>query len=147
MDTSLFAPWRSTASALNASTLLLRLIFGGLMIPHGYAKLTHFAEYQNDFMNLLGLGTAVSLSLAIVAEFGCSILLVLGLFTRLALVPLIVTTLVIVFGAHGGEILGDGEHGFLYLGVYLSLLLTGPGQYSVDQRLFGRSASANRRFV
>lgn len=147
MNTLLFAPWRSAASALNASTLLLRLIFGGLMIPHGYAKLTHFAEYQSNFMNLLGLGTAVSLSLAIFAELGCSILLVLGLFTRPALVPLVITALVIVFMAHGGEIMGDGEHGFLYLGVYLSLLLTGPGQYSIDQLLFGRSASIDRRFM
>lgn len=147
MNTFLFAPWRSVSSALNASTLLLRLIFGGLMIPHGYAKLTHFAEYQNDFLNLLGMGTTVSLGLAIFAELGCSILLVMGLLTRLALIPLIVTALVIVFSAHGGEILGDGEHGFLYLAVYVSLLLTGPGQYSVDQLLFGRSARADRRFV
>jgi putative oxidoreductase len=117
------------------------------MIPHGYAKLINFAEYQKDFLNLLGMGTNVSLGLAIFAELGCSVLLVLGLFTRLALIPLIVTALVIVFMAHGGDITGDGGHGFLYLAVYVSLLITGPGQYSLDQRLFGRSASAERRFV
>lgn len=147
MNTFLLPPWRSASSALSASALLLRLIFGGLMIPHGYAKLAHFTEYQSDFLNLLGLGTSVSLGLAIFAELGCSVLLVLGLLTRLALIPLIGTALVIVFMAHGGEILGDGEHGFLYLGVYIALLLTGPGQYSVDQLLFSRSAMADRRFV
>ncbi|WP_217371885.1 DoxX family protein [Spirosoma rhododendri] len=129
------------------STLLLRLVFGGLMIPHGYAKLTHFAEYQSDFLNLMGMGTNISLGLAIFAELGCSVLLVLGLLTRLALIPLIITALVIVFSAHEGQILGDGEHGFLYLAVYVSLLITGPGQYSIDQTLFGRSATADRRFV
>lgn len=145
MTRFLFAPWRAAPAALNAAALVLRLVFGGLMIPHGYAKLTNFADYQKDFMNLLGMGTSVSLSMAIFAELGCSILLVLGLFTRLALIPLIVTALVIVFIAHGGEILGDGEHGFLYLAVYVVLMLTGPGQYSLDSLLFGRSGASARR--
>lgn len=139
MNTPLVSPWQSASAALNWSALLLRLTFGILMIPHGYAKLVHFSEWQNEFMSFLGMSGAVSLSLAIFAELVCSAFLVLGLFTRLALVPLIITALVIVLVAHEGDIFGDAAAGFFYLVTYIVLLLIGPGQYSLDALLFGRS--------
>jgi putative oxidoreductase len=60
---------------------------------------------------------------------------VIGLFTRLALIPLIITTLVIVFVVHGNDPLGDKEHGILFLIPYLALLLAGPGKYAADRLL------------
>ena len=116
--------------------LLLRISAGALMIPHGYQKLIKFAEYQNDFMNFMGLGTSVSLSLTILAEFFCAILLVAGLLSRISLIPLIVVMLVAVFQAHQAEIFGDGEHAFLYLVAYLALFIAGPGKYSLDALIF-----------
>ncbi|QKZ13212.1 DoxX family protein [Spirosoma sp. KUDC1026] len=147
MNTSLVSPWPSASAALNGSSLLLRLTFGVLMIPHGYAKLVHFSEWQNEFMSFLGMSGAVSLSLAIFAELVCSVLLILGLFTRLALIPLIITTLVIVFSAHEGDIFGDAAPGFFYLTGYVVLLLVGPGRYSLDNLLFTRSTDSTKRLV
>ncbi len=122
-----------SATGLNFVTLLLRVVFGLLMmIPHGYAKLVNFDKIAPKFMNFMGLGQTASLGLVIFAEFFCSLALILGLFTRLALVPLIVAASVIVFRAHAGDILGEAEHGFLYLTVYFVLMVTGPGKYSVD---------------
>ena len=83
-------------------------------------------------MNFLGLGPAVSLALVVFAEFFCSILLVIGFMTRAALIPLIITMAVAVFSAHSGDIFGKGELAALYLVTYTSLLLTGPGRYSID---------------
>jgi putative oxidoreductase len=37
-----------------------------------------------------------------------------------------------IFKAHKGDILGEGEHAALYLTGYLVLLLLGPGKISVD---------------
>lgn len=122
--------------AVNSASLWLRLGLGLTMIPHGYEKLMHFHEQQADFLNLFGLGNTVSLTLAIGAEFFCSILLMLGLLTRLVLVPLICTALVIVFIAHEGDILGDGSAGTLFLIGYITSLLLGAGKYSLDALLF-----------
>ncbi|MBN8822773.1 MULTISPECIES: DoxX family protein [unclassified Spirosoma] len=121
-----------TSWKVNSATLWLRLGLGIAMIPHGYDKLTHFADYQGSFMSFLGLSHSVSLALAIGAEFFCSILLMLGLLTRPALIPLIITAIVIVFVAHEGDIAGDGSAGFLLLVGYLTCLLLGPGAFSLD---------------
>lgn len=123
---------------VNSAGLWLRLGLGIAMIPHGYEKLVHFNEQQADFLDLFGLGSTVSLALAIGAEFFCSILLMLGLLTRLILIPLIITALVIVFMAHEGDIVGDGSAGFLLLIGYTASLLLGAGDYSLDALIIKR---------
>lgn len=118
---------------MHVGLLLVRLSAGILMMPHGYKKLLHFAERKDKFMDFLGLGSTLSLALVIFAEFFCSILLAAGLLTRLVVIPLIIAMVVVVFKAHNGELFGDGETGFLYLTMYTLLLLTGPGEYSLDR--------------
>lgn len=124
-----------SAGAFSTAMLVLRLGLGILMLMHGYDKLVHFAKYQNDFMNFLGIGSTMSLALVVFAEFFCSLFLILGLFTRLATIPLIIATCVMVFKVHKGEIFGDGEHAALYLIGYIVLLLVGPGKASVDNMI------------
>jgi putative oxidoreductase len=119
-------------AAFNLATLLLRLGMGGLMIPHGYDKLVHFNQYREKFINFLGIGTTLSLVLVIFAEFFCAMFLVMGLFTRIVLIPMIIGISVALFKAHNGEIFGKGEHAGLFLFGFLALLLLGPGKISVD---------------
>jgi putative oxidoreductase len=128
-------------SKVSAALLILRVLAAIIMIPHGYGKLTHYSEIQEKFMDFMGLGKSVSLGLVIFAEFFCSILLAAGLFTRFALIPLVIAMLVAIFHAHNGEIFGDGEHAFLYLVIYMALLVAGPGRYSADHYIFNRGKS------
>ncbi len=121
-----------SAGAFNAAMLVLRLGVGILMMVHGYDKLVHFSEYQGKFMNFLGIGTTMSLALVVFAEFFCSLFLILGLFTRLSAIPLIVTMCVALFKAHNADFTGDGEVATIYLTAYLVLLFVGPGKISVD---------------
>lgn len=123
---------RYSEGAFNTAMLLLRLFAGILMMYHGYDKLVQFGERHDQFMNFLGLGSTVSYTLVVFAEFFCSLFIVLGLFTRLAAIPLIITMGVALFKAHNGEIFGDGEMSALFLGCYLVILLLGPGKISVD---------------
>jgi putative oxidoreductase len=124
-----------SAAAVSTAMLLLRLSVGILMLLHGYDKLIHFSTKQNIFMNFLGIGSTMSLALVVFAEFFCSLFLILGLFTRLATIPLIITTCVIIFKVNNGHVFKDFENAPLYLTGYLVLLLLGPGRVSVDSMI------------
>lgn len=86
-----------------------------------------------QFGDPYGLGAEVSLVLAAFAEGICSILVILGLGTRLAVIPLIFTMVTVVFVVHGNDPFGRQELPLLYLLVYITLLITGAGKYSIDQ--------------
>jgi putative oxidoreductase len=126
----------STGYSDNLITLalfILRLTMGGLIIPHGYQKLMRFSARSSTFTDPFHIGHSTSMALVIFAEFFCGIFIVMGLFTRLACIPLIIGMSVVVFHAHNGEIFGEGEHGALFLGGFLALLFTGPGKFSLDK--------------
>jgi putative oxidoreductase len=131
----LFSTYYS-AGAFSAAMLILRLSFGIFMAHIGYQKLVNFGAMQHEFMNFMGLGSSVSLALCIFAEFFCSIFLILGLFTRLSTIPLIITMCVIIFQANKGVVLeGGGNIAALYLTGYIVLLFVGPGRVSVDSMI------------
>ena len=121
-----------SAGAFNAGMLILRLAMGGLLLPHGYDKLVNFAEYKGKFINFLGIGQGVSLGLTVFAEFFCSALVVLGLFTRFAAIPPFIAMMVAVIEAHHWKIFGEGEHAALVAAGFFVILLLGPGRISVD---------------
>jgi putative oxidoreductase len=107
------------------------------MIPHGYKKLLSFATKSSGFSDPFHIGGPASMSLTIFAEFFCAILIVVGLMTRLACIPLVIAMSVALFYSHHGELFGDGEHAALYLAGYIALLFTGPGKISLD-RMIGK---------
>lgn len=111
--------------------LVLRVGFAMLMIPHGWAKFIKFEDLQTKFMDFMGLGPSISLSLVICSELICSLLLGLGLLTRWATIPLVITALVIL-SAHNWDVFGESELGTAYLIAYVAILFLGPGKYSLD---------------
>lgn len=120
--------------------LVLRVTLAIFMMVHGWAKLQGFEQMSGSFPDPLGLGSSLSLSLAIAAELGCSLLLLVGALTPLALVPLAFTMLVAGFLIHGADPWAKKELAFMYLSGYIALLFSGPGRYSVDYKLFGSNA-------
>jgi putative oxidoreductase len=116
--------------------LILRVGIGLLMLRHGMDKLTHFNEYKG--MSVL-FGSPTDMILVIFAEFFCSIFLVLGLFTRFAVIPLVITMAVAFFKTHHSLLSDDcklsGESALVYLLVYLTILFTGPGKFSIDRMI------------
>lgn len=123
--------------SVSFALLMLRLTAGGLMIQHGYDKLVKFAVMSKGFPDPFGVGSTASLTMTVFAEFFCAILVLVGLLTRLATVPLIIAMAVAVFYAHKGQVFGEGEHAALFLGAYITLLFAGPGKISMD-RLIGK---------
>ncbi len=119
-------------NAMQFGILIVRLATGSFMITHGYPKLVGFTTKVKTFPDPIGLGSEFALLLTIFAELLCSALLFLGLMTRLALIPLIITMAVVIFVIHAGEPFGKLELALLYLVAYLFLMLTGPGKFSLD---------------
>ena len=118
--------------------LILRLVVGVFMMTHGWAKLSNFAELSQQFPPMLGLSSPVALSLIIFAEFFCSIALIFGLLTRLAVIPLIIGMSVAVLVAHVGDPFSAREMPLLYLGIYFAIIVAGPGKIALDSLLYKR---------
>jgi len=120
-------------NAFNLASLLLRLTFGLIIcINHGFPKLMHFSNQQAIFFDPFHIGHRWSLILVLFAEIFCSLLLVLGLFTRVAALVLVINMAVAVFLFHKGQSLALHEPPLLYLTAFFSILLVGPGRFSVD---------------
>jgi len=125
---------RVSENALAFALLLLRLGVGSLMlVQHGFDKLTHFAQKAPRFADPFHIGSTTSLSLVIFAEFFCAAFVIIGLFTRLACIPLVIAMSVALFSAHKGDFFGRGEAAGLFMIVFLALLFTGPGKISLDR--------------
>ncbi len=121
------------------SALVLRVIFGSFMaFGHGLGKLQGYSERAESFSDPLGVGSPLSLALAIGAEFFCSLLLVLGLGTRFVVLPLIFTMIVAGFIIHGADPFGKKELAFVYLTAFTVILMLGPGRFSLDHLIAKR---------
>ena len=116
--------------------LLLRLVFGGLFIYTGFGKIEHYHQYLPMFKDYTGLGVQTSYNLVIFAEFFCGILVTIGLLTRLAVIPIIATMIVVLFVALKDKGFVDKQLPFLYLILALAIFILGSGKYSADALLF-----------
>jgi putative oxidoreductase len=117
--------------------LTLRIGFGGTMLwQHGWPKLMHFTERMDSFADPFGISSPVSLVLMLIAEVLCSALVVLGLWTRIACIPLIIAMGVIIFMIDRGRPLGESELALVYLVAFIVLLLTGSGRFAIDRLSF-----------
>lgn len=121
--------------------LILRVGFGCLMLVHGFQKVGKFSELTDKFPDPLGMGSQLSLISAIGSEVGCSILLIIGLGTRLAAIPLAFTMLVAWFIVHADDPWQKQELAAVYLTVYVCLIFTGGGKFSLDHLLFGKQST------
>lgn len=131
---------RVSDSALSTALLILRLGFGGIMaLDHGWAKLTTFNQTLAHFPGMFGMSPSVALSMTVFAEFFCAVFVVLGLFTRLACIPLIITMGVAFIKVHNMNYHsiqpGNGQMALLFLIAFIALLFTGPGKVSLDRAI------------
>lgn len=117
--------------------LILRAVGGAFMLTHGVGKFSNlFGDAPIEFLDPIGVGVTASLALAVFAEVICSILLIFGLATRLATIPLLITMLVAAFIAHANDGFGKQEMSLLYGTIYLAIAIAGAGKISIDNLLY-----------
>ena len=116
------------------SLLVLRMGVAALMLTHGWPKFMKVLTGNFTFGDPIGIGSMTSLVLAMLAEFVCSILILIGFQTRVAAIILMINMLVVTFFAHGADPFGKKEMPLLYFLVYFTLYFVGPGKHSIDGR-------------
>lgn len=117
----------------NVGLLILRVSTGLIMLfAHGWGKLINFSTIAPQFADPIGVGPTVSLALAVFAEVFCAVAVIIGLKTRWAVVPLVITMIVAVGIVHASDPWGKKELRIMYMISFLALFFTGPGKYSVD---------------
>lgn len=134
----IFNPGDYSNIALSA-LLLLRMIVGIFMLTHGIGK---FMMLVGDgpirFVDPIGLGVTASLILVVFAEVFCSIFLIVGVATRLAVIPLLVTMLVAALITHASDPFAKKELPLLYAAIFIVIALAGAGKYSIDSWIYKR---------
>lgn len=122
---------------INLTLLLLRVVAGIFMLTHGIGKFEQLmGESPIQFPDPIGVGSSVSLFLAVFAEVFCSLLLIFGLATRFSAAVLLITMLVASFVIHINDEFARQELPLLYATMFAILLLLGAGKFSVDQLIY-----------
>lgn len=117
--------------------LLFARIAGSLLLlhVHGLPKILH---YQNELAHIddpLRMGHTLTLWCALFAEVLCPVLIVLGLLTRLAALPVVFLLAVSMVLVHPEWSIAEGQFGWLLVIVFGTIALSGAGRYSVDAKL------------
>lgn len=129
---------------INSVLLLIRIAVGVFMLTHGWGKfLKLFGDEPIRFADPLGVGTTASLALAVFSEVFCSLFLIVGVATRFASIPLLITMLVAAFVVHGNDGFGKQELPLFYAVIYFSIAITGAGKFSVDNWLYKKYYDKN----
>ena len=121
---------------MDLAILLLRVFSGGFIMTHGTSKVMKILSGDLGFADPIGLGPETSLVLMAFAEALCGLLIILGLGTRWATIPLIIGIGVAALVHHAADPFSRKEMPLLYLIMFVVLLLTGGGRYSLDRSLF-----------
>ncbi len=125
-------PSKPDGTAMSLLILALRIVFGILLMSHGVQKWANFSAMSDSFPDPLGIGSQLSLILAIFGEMVCSIAFIFGFLYRLAMIPMIFTMCMAFFVIHANAPFATKELAFVYLAVFILLYITGPGKYSLD---------------
>jgi putative oxidoreductase len=119
--------------------LVARLTVGWVFMISGWGKLSNLPQVVENFAGWDIPFPGIMAPFVSAVEFGGGLLLLLGLFTRIAAAPLIVVMIVAIISAKRQDIdsldtlLGFEE--FSYMALFLWLAIAGPGLVSVDRLL------------
>ncbi|MBQ3324724.1 MAG: DoxX family protein [Muribaculaceae bacterium] len=124
----------------NLSRLFLRLFTGIMFLQMGVRQMTHIEEFANAAMGSMGLPSEGAIVAIVVVEIVCAVFIILGLFTRLALIPsigiMIYAETVMVaatsVSSAGQMFIFEPGYPIMFIGIFAYMLLAGPGKISLD---------------
>ncbi len=124
----------------NLSRLFLRLFTGLMFLQMGVRQMTHLGEFAHSATGAMGLANESTLVAIVVLEIVCAVFIILGLFTRLALIPSIgvmiyaetVMMSATSVSSAGQMFIFEPGYPIMFLGIFAYMLLAGPGKISLD---------------
>ncbi|MBD5251856.1 MAG: DoxX family protein [Bacteroides sp.] len=129
----------------NLARLFMRLFVGVMLLQFGIRHLVHFEALSQTFPTVMDFSPATSLTLMIIIELVCSIFIMVGFLTRLSTVPCIVAMcaaeyyilhdMVPNLPVYGLDSTDPGYLPIMFIGIYIYMLIAGPGKISVDYLL------------
>lgn len=126
-------PVKPDGTFISVILLIVRVVFGVMLMNHGIDKWANYQELSAVFPDPLGIGSPLSLGLAIFGELACSMAFIIGFLYRLAMIPMIFTMCVAFFIVHVDDPFAVKELAFVYLVVFVLMYIVGPGKFAVDR--------------
>ncbi len=122
-----------TVTCFHWAMLAYRVLISAQMIfAHGLKKIDAGMEKAEQVPNPLGLPETFNHLFAVSANIIFPLFIILGFFTRLAVLPILAVTLTGYFIVHWNDSLAAKDIPFMYSIAFLLLLVLGPGKYSAD---------------
>lgn len=126
----------------NLARLFLRLFVGIMFMQFGIRHLINFSTLRFTFPSVLELGNETSLIIMIIIELVCSLFIMVGFLTRLSVLPPVISMIIAEYHILH-ELLPDtfaysisstqpGYLPLMFIGIYLFLIIAGPGKISLD---------------
>lgn len=122
----------------NLSRLFLRLFTGVMFLQLCVEQTLRFNSLAANFDGLLGMSPETSVTLLLIVELICAAFIILGFLTRIAVLPplcmMLAAESVVVSSGEVSNLLFSFDPGYpvMFIGVFLYILLAGPGKISVD---------------
>jgi putative oxidoreductase len=128
---------QKTKTVYNFAPLPLRIISGIGFMMHGLPKLLDISNTQNSFTNM-GLPPELAIVIGLL-EFIGGLAILLGVLTRIAAGLLAINMIGAILLVKLSKGFIDGyELDLLYLAIMISLMLTGPGNVSIEKNVLKR---------
>ncbi|MGB5666586.1 MAG: DoxX family protein [Maribacter sp.] len=118
----------------NIGLALLRILPSVMLLTHGLPKFQKLISGNFEFGDPIGIGATPSLFLAVIGEFICPILVIIGFKTRWVAIPPAITMLVAALIVHADDPFGTKEKALMFLVFFVSIILLGPGKFSIDKK-------------
>lgn len=127
----------NTGTGTSFGLLVLRVAGLSLFLKHGWEKLSGYSTMVQHFPDPIHIGAHASLAYALFSDGICSVLIIVGLATRPAAAVIFINVLTAFLFVHHAAYFSNShvELLALYLIIFATLLFTGPGRFSIDQRL------------
>ena len=122
---------------LHLSLFVYRVLISlSLLNTHGIKKALNFEETLAHIPDPLGIGSTASTYFALLANVVCPVFIVLGFFTRAAIIPVLSITLTGFLVVHVSDPWPIKDVPLMYSIAFSLLLILGPGKYALDHKLF-----------